>query len=54
LVSEEQLNRVTNYMDQGKQEGACYLTGGTRSGERGYFVHPTVIKDVKPSMSIGA
>jgi phenylacetaldehyde dehydrogenase len=52
LVSEEQLNRVTNYMDQGKQEGACYLTGGTRSGERGYFVHPTVIKDVKPSMSI--
>src|SRR6266498_4653823 len=24
LVSEEQLNRVTNYMHQGKQAGACY------------------------------
>src|SRR5205085_11506227 len=28
LVSEEQLRRVTNYMHQGKQDGACYLTGG--------------------------
>ena len=52
LVSEEQLSRVTNYMNQGKQDGACYVTGGTRSGDRGYFVHPTVVKDVKPNMSI--
>src|SRR5450755_1759589 len=52
LVSEEQLNRVTNYMRQGKQAGACYVTGGSRAGERGYFVRPTVVKDVKPSMSI--
>jgi len=52
LVSEEQLSRVTRYMSQGKQEGACYVTGGTKAGERGYFVSPTVIKDVKPDMSI--
>ena len=52
LVSEEQLQRVTRYMHQGKQEGACYVTGGARSGENGYFVQPTVIKDVKPKMSI--
>ena len=52
LVSEEQLSRVTNYMHQGKQEGACYVTGGTRAGDRGYFVQPTVIKDAKPDMSI--
>jgi phenylacetaldehyde dehydrogenase len=52
LVSEEQLARVTNYMHQGKQSGACYVTGGSRSGDRGYFVQPTVIKDVKPEMSI--
>jgi phenylacetaldehyde dehydrogenase len=52
LVSEEQLSRVTNYMHQGKQEGACYVTGGTRAGNRGYFVQPTVIKNVKPGMSI--
>ena len=52
LVSEEQLSRVTSYMHQGKQEGACYVTGGTRAGDRGYFVKPTVIKNVKPAMSI--
>src|SRR5450432_1164281 len=38
LVSEEQLRRVTNFMHQGKQEGACFITGGARSGARGYFV----------------
>lgn len=52
LVSSEQLSRVTNYMQQGKQEGACYVTGGSRAGNRGYFVQPTVVKDVNPDMSI--
>ena len=52
LVSEEQLRRVTGFMEQGKQDGACYLTGGERAGNRGYFVQPTVVKDVKPRMSI--
>src|SRR6202040_2275563 len=52
LVSEEQLNRVTNYMHQGKRAGASYVTGGDRAGQRGYFVRPTVVKDVKPNMSI--
>jgi phenylacetaldehyde dehydrogenase len=52
LVSQEQFNRVTNYLHQGKREGACVVTGGARHGERGYFVQPTVLKDVKPNMSV--
>src|SRR3989449_3759059 len=52
LVSEEQLQRVTRYMHQGKQDGACYITGGARQGDRGYFIQPTVVKDVNPNMSI--
>jgi phenylacetaldehyde dehydrogenase len=52
LVSEEQLRRVTGYLHQGKQDGACYVTGGKPAGDRGYFVQPTVVKDVKPKMSI--
>jgi phenylacetaldehyde dehydrogenase len=52
LVSQEQLARVTRYMNQGKQDGACFVTGGHRAGERGYFVQPTVIKDASPKMSI--
>jgi phenylacetaldehyde dehydrogenase len=52
LVSQDQLNRVTKYLHQGKQDGACYVTGGGRMGDRGYFVQPTVVKDVNPRMSI--
>jgi phenylacetaldehyde dehydrogenase len=52
LVSEEQLKRVTRYMNQGKQEGACYVTGGGRVGDRGYFVQPTVVTEASPDMSI--
>ena len=52
LVSEEQLQRVTHYLSAGKQDGACFVTGGKRHGERGYFVQPTVIKDARPDMSI--
>ncbi len=52
LVSAEQLQRVSSYLDQGKQDGACFVTGGRRAGDRGYFVEPTVVKDVNPSMSI--
>ena len=37
LVSEEQLHRVTNYMNQGKQAGACYVTGGERNGRSRLF-----------------
>ena len=52
LVSEEQLLRVTRYLHQGKQDGACYLTGGGRQGNHGYFVQPTVVTEVNPKMSI--
>jgi phenylacetaldehyde dehydrogenase len=52
LVSEEQLKRVTNYLQQGKQQGACYKVGGERAGDRGYFVRPTVATEVNPKMSI--
>lgn len=52
LVSEEQLTRVMNYIQRGRQAGACYVTGGGRLGNRGYFVQPTVVKDVRPEMSI--
>jgi phenylacetaldehyde dehydrogenase len=52
LVSEEQLQRVTSFMNSGRQDGACFVTGGERAGTRGYFVKPTVIKDARPDMSI--
>jgi acyl-CoA reductase-like NAD-dependent aldehyde dehydrogenase len=51
LVSKEQQDRVVNYIEKGKSEGAELLTGGTYS-ERGYFVEPTVFADVSDDMTI--
>lgn len=56
LVSEEQLNRVTGYLDIGKKEGAKPLTGGNRAKgadlDKGYFVEPTVFANVNNKMRV--
>jgi phenylacetaldehyde dehydrogenase len=52
LVSDEQLRRVTGYLDSGRADGAEFVTGGARIGERGYFVEPTVITKTRPDMKI--
>ncbi|WP_375411822.1 aldehyde dehydrogenase family protein [uncultured Bradyrhizobium sp.] len=56
LVSEQQLDRVTSYLDLGRQEGARAIAGGTRLKEgalaQGYFVAPTVFADVVDDMRI--
>lgn len=51
LVSREQQNRVVNYIEKGKSEGAELLTGGAFS-EKGYFVEPTIFADVDDKMTI--
>jgi len=52
LVSQEQLERVLAYIEQGKAEGAHAVTGGARAlygGEtRGYWVEPTIFPAVTP------
>jgi phenylacetaldehyde dehydrogenase len=53
LVSEEQFQRVTSYIESGIKEGAKVVTGGKKaSGNGGYFVEPTVLTDTKPSMKV--
>ncbi|WP_434967737.1 aldehyde dehydrogenase family protein [Janibacter indicus] len=52
LVSQEQLDRVTGYMEAGKAAGARALVGGGRVEGSGYFVEPTVFVDATPDMSI--
>jgi phenylacetaldehyde dehydrogenase len=52
LVSDEQLRRVTGYLESGKADGATAVTGGGRHGDRGYFVEPTVITNTRPDMKI--
>ena len=52
LVSQEQLERVCGYIDAGVRDGAQLVTGGKRTGERGYFVEPTVFAGTRQSMKI--
>jgi acyl-CoA reductase-like NAD-dependent aldehyde dehydrogenase len=52
LVSQEQLDRVTGYIDQGLADGATALAGGKRYGDRGYYVEPTLLVDVDESFSV--
>jgi phenylacetaldehyde dehydrogenase len=51
LVSPEQFERVTNYIEIGRQEGKV-LVGGNRIGETGNFVEPTVLLDTKPDARV--
>ncbi len=54
VVSVEQLERVTGYIDRGLEEGARLVAGGGRTLEDtgGYFVEPTVFADVRNDMAI--
>ncbi|MET7287026.1 aldehyde dehydrogenase family protein [Streptomyces sp. NPDC005573] len=50
LISQRQLDRVTEYVESGIAEGARVVTGGSRIGDRGFFFEPTVMADAAPSM----
>ena len=52
LVSEEQLNRVCGYLESGISEGAKAVTGGSRDGDKGYFVKPTVLVNTNEKMKV--
>ena len=54
VVSQEQLDRVTGYIDIGRSEGAEVVAGGERRTDLGdgYFVQPTVFAGVRNDMRI--
>jgi len=52
LISQKQLNRVTDYVTGGVDDGATVVSGGHRIGDAGYFFEPTVIVDVDQSMRV--
>lgn len=56
IINEAQLNKIHQYVEIGKQEGAKLLIGGHRltGGEydKGWFYAPTIFVDVHPKMRI--
>ncbi|ODQ81528.1 hypothetical protein BABINDRAFT_32708 [Babjeviella inositovora NRRL Y-12698] len=51
-TSQLQLDRILNYIDVGKKEGAQLITGGERIGGKGYFIKPTIFGNVHEEMRI--
>jgi len=52
LVSKEQLDRVCGYLEAGFAEGAKAVTGGSKYGDKGYFVKPTVLVNTNDNMKV--
>jgi aldehyde dehydrogenase (NAD+) len=55
IVSQEQMQTVLGYIDAGKKEGAKLVAGGNRvdvDGGKGYFIEPTIFRDVRNDMKI--
>ncbi|MDH7797408.1 MULTISPECIES: aldehyde dehydrogenase family protein [unclassified Beijerinckia] len=52
LVSQEQLDRVTGFLQSGRDAGASVVTGGQRFGQSGYFVEPTILADTTADMAV--
>ena len=51
-VDKDQFDRVMGYIESGMREGAQMLCGGSRVGDRGFFIAPTVFADVRDEMQI--
>lgn len=52
VISQKQMDRILGYIRLGRDEGATVAHGGARSGNRGYFIEPTIFTDVAPNMTI--
>ncbi|TCD65882.1 aldehyde dehydrogenase (NAD(P)(+)) ald5 [Steccherinum ochraceum] len=52
LVSNQQFERVLDYIDSGKKEGATVHLGGEALKKDGFWVEPTIFTDVTPDMKI--
>ena len=52
VINKRSLESIMSYIEKGVQEGGRLLAGGTRVGEEGFFIRPTVIADVAPRATI--
>lgn len=51
-INEGQLNKICACVDVGVKEGARVLVGGKRYGEKGAFMQPTLLVDVKNDITV--
>src|SRR5262249_17636569 len=53
VISQEQLDRITGYIETGRAEGASVEVGGNVVDRPGYFVEPTIFTGVGNHMRMG-
>ena len=46
------MNKILELIESGKKEGAKMCVGGSRKGDKGFYIEPTVFADVKDHMRI--
>jgi aldehyde dehydrogenase (NAD+) len=51
-VDQAQFDKIMDYIERGRGEGAKCLTGGSRQGDKGYFVEPTIFDGVTDEMAV--
>ncbi|PIO30051.1 hypothetical protein AB205_0199970, partial [Aquarana catesbeiana] len=51
-IDQEQFDKILEYIQSGKDEGAKLECGGSAIGERGFFIKPTVFSEVTDDMRI--
>ncbi|KAI9451457.1 aldehyde dehydrogenase domain-containing protein [Lactarius psammicola] len=51
-VSQVQFDRIMEYIEAGKKEGATVHLGGERHGNEGYWIKPTIFTNTRPDMRI--
>lgn len=51
-VDQAQFDKILQYVEYGKQDGAKLVNGGKRIGDKGYFIEPTMFTNVKDDMRI--
>jgi phenylacetaldehyde dehydrogenase len=52
VVSSQQLERVAGYVRSGREQGAEIVAGEQALPEKGYFVRPMVLSNVRPQMTV--
>lgn len=50
IISQRQLQRVSNLVEEGRAQGAEVVSGGRILDRPGYFFEPTVVTNVRPDM----
>ncbi len=51
-VDKAQFDKIMQYIEYGKEDGATCVSGGVRYGERGYYIEPTLFTNVEDDMRI--